>query len=249
MKRNLLLLAALIATTLSASKAQEPTTISRHPAEPEMVLVEGGTFMMGSNKGNSDEIIHPVTLSSYYIGKYEVTQTQWQAIMGTNPSRFKGDYLPVENVSWDDAQEFITKLNAATGKKYALPTEAQWEFAARGGNKSKNYTYSGSNWIGRVTWYTWNSGDEPHPVGSKRPNELGIYNMSGNVWEWCSDWYGTYLDSAQINPTGPSTGSHRVRRGGNWFYYARACRSADRDHYPPDSRDNGGLGLRLVLLP
>jgi formylglycine-generating enzyme required for sulfatase activity len=223
---------------------------SRHPAEPEMVLVEGGAFQMGSTNGESNEKpVHQVTLSSYYIGKYEVTQAQWQAIMGSNPSYFNGDNLPIgDQVSWDDVQEFIKRLNAATGRLYALPTEAQWEFAARGGNKSRGYTYSGSNNIDEVAWYDLNSGKKPHPVGKKKPNELGIYDMSGNVYEWCRDWNDTYPASAQTNPVGPSTGSDRVIRGGSWLFSAQFCRSTCRGTWL-DCYRNLNVGFRLVLLP
>jgi hypothetical protein len=222
-----------------------------HPAEPEMVYIEGGTFWMGSSAegAESDEApIYQVTLSSYCIGKYEITQAQWKAIMGSNPSKFKGNNLPVENISWYDAQEFITRLNSATGKNYDLPTEAEWEFAARGGNKSQSYTYSGSNNIDEVAWYDSNSGEETHPVGTKMSNELGIYDMSGNVLEWCSDWYDTYPSSAWTDPYSPSTGLYRVLRGGSWYSNAQYCRSANRDNdFYGDRYSN--IGFRLVLLP
>ena len=220
----------------------------------EMVFVQGGTFTMGctSEQGSdcdADESpSHRVMLSDFYIGKYEVTQKQWKAVMGNNPSYFKGDDLPVESVSWVDIQEFIRKLNAQTGKHYRLPTEAEWEYAARGGNRSNGYKYSGSNVIGNVAWYYGNSGSETHPVGSKFPNELGLYDMSGNVWEWCSDWYGSYGSSAQSNPAGATTGSGRVDRGGSWINFARNCRVSNRLYDFPDYRDNG-IGFRLVSLP
>lgn len=166
--------------------------------------------------------------------------------MGSNPSYFKGSNLPVETVSWDDCQEFIRKLNSMTGQKFRLPTEAEWEYAARGGNKSKGYIYSGSNNIDSVSWYDGNSGDETHPVATKSPNELGIYDMSGNVWEWCNDWYGSYSSSAQTNPTGPYSGSRRVDRGGGWGCNAWLCRVSDRRRDAPDDR-YFNLGLRLAL--
>ena len=163
-----------------------------------MVFVQGGSFQMGSNNGQSDEKpVHSVTVSDFYIVKYEVTQKEWRDIMGSNPSKWKGDNLPVEKVSWDDVQTFIKKLNAKTGLNYRLPTEAEWEYAARGGNKSNGYKYSGSNDIGSVAWYASNSGSKTHSVGQKKPNELGIYDMTGNVWEWCNDWYGDYSSSSQ----------------------------------------------------
>ncbi|MGN1235878.1 MAG: formylglycine-generating enzyme family protein, partial [Bacteroidaceae bacterium] len=176
----------------------------------------------------------------------EVTQALWTAVMGNNPSYFKGDNNPVEKVSWNDCQEFITKLNSMTGQKFRLPTEAEWEFAARGGKKSRGYQYSGSNNISDVAWYCDNSGDNTHAVKTKQPNELGIYDMSGNVFEWCQDWYGDYSSGSQTNPKGPSSGSSRVNRGGGWYCDARYCRSADRFGNPPDYR-NFILGLRLVL--
>lgn len=190
----------------------------RKSFEPEMVFVEGGRFMMGSNSGDDDlKPAHEVELSSYYIGKYEVTQAQWKAVMGNNPSYFKDcNQCPVEQVSWNDVQEFIGKLNQKTGKKYRLPTEAEWEYSARGGAKSRGYPYSGGNDFGSVAWYVYNSGGKTHSVGSKQANELGIYDMTGNVWEWCSDWYGSYSGTFQRDPQGASSGDLRVRRGGGW---------------------------------
>ena len=216
-----------------------------------MVYVEGGTFTMGATseqkKPDDDEKpTHRVSLSSFYIGKYEVTQALWKAVMGSNPSNRKGDNLPVENVSWNDCQTFLRKLNAMTGKNFRLPTEAEWEYAARGGNLSRGYQYSGSKKIDDVAWYNNNSGGETHPVGTKAPNELGIYDMSGNVWEWCQDWYGDYHGYLQTNPTGPSSGSDRVNRGGGWDYDARICRVAYRSLNAPDVRFSL-LGLRLAL--
>ena len=176
-----------------------------------------------------------------------MTQELWQAVMGKNPSNFKGDLQrPVEEVSWKDCQEFIEKLNRMTGQQFRLPTEAQWEYAARGGSKSRGYKYSGSNDLGSVAWYTDNSGKDTHPVKTKLPNELGIYDMSGNVWEWCQDWYGSYSSGSQTNPTGPSSGSCRVCRGGSWFNGARLCRSSRRGYDTPSGRDVN-LGLRLSL--
>ena len=218
----------------------------------EMVRVEGGTFRMGAtseqkNDADSDEKpVHSVTLSSYYIGKTEVTQALWQAVMGSNPSNFKGADLPVECVSWDDCQEFIRKLNSMTGQNFRLPTEAEWEFACRGGNNSRGYKYSGSNNLGSVAWCSGNSGGKTHPVATKSPNELGIYDMSGNVWEWCADWYGGYSSSAQTNPKGPYGGSVRVDRGGSWGSNVWYCRSSNRDWDYPAYRGRS-LGLRLAL--
>lgn len=166
--------------------------------------------------------------------------------MGNNPSYFKGDNLPVEQVSWNDCQTFINRLNSYTGRNFRLTTEAEWEFAARGGNYSRHYKYSGSNYISDVAWYNDNSGNRTHPVGTKQANELGLYDMIGNVYEWCSDWYGSYSSYSQTDPTGPSSGSCRVHRGGSWRTFDRYCRSAIRNYIAPDFRyDN--LGFRIVL--
>ncbi|MCF2580243.1 SUMF1/EgtB/PvdO family nonheme iron enzyme [Prevotella stercorea] len=218
----------------------------------DMVRVEAGTFTMGAtpemeNPWDGEKPTHQVTLTNdYYIGKYEVTQALWKAVMGNNPSNFKGDNLPVEMVSWDECQEFISKLNSITGKTFRLPTEAEWEYAARGGKKSRGYQYSGSNNLADVAWYEDNSGSKTHAVGSKQANELGIYDMSGNVWEWCQDWYKGYSSSSQVNPTGANSGSNRVFRGGSWFDAARSCRSSCRSNNTPVTRYYF-FGLRLVL--
>ena len=220
----------------------------------DMVFVAGGTFTMGataeqgSDAESNEKPTHSVTVSDFYIGKYEVTQAQWIAVMGSNPSNFQGDNLPVEKVSWNDIQEFIKKLNAQTGKKFRLPTEAEWEYAARGGNQSKGYKYSGSDNIDEVAWYEDNSNSKTHPVGQKRPNELGIYDMTGNVCEWCQDWYGSYSSDAQTNPTGPSSGSYRVLRGGSWITIAWNCRVSYRYFSHPVSRYSD-FGFRLVMEP
>ncbi len=215
-----------------------------------MVKVEGGTFIMGATPEQQDpdsdeKPIHHVTLNNYYIGETEVTQELWLAVMGSNPSNFKGYSNPVECVSWNNCQDFVRKLNSYTGEHFRLPTEAEWEFAARGGNKSKGYQYSGSNNLKKVAWYHNNSGSKTHPVATKTPNELGIYDMSGNVAEWCQDWYSYYNISAQTNPTGPGSGSDRVDRGGSWVSGTRFCRSADRSYYP--NSKSYSLGIRLVL--
>ncbi len=225
----------------------------------KMVKVEGGTFTMGAtaeqgkDAEDDERPAHQVTLSDYYIGQTEVTQALWTAVMGSNPSEFKGDNRPMEKVNWKDCQTFIEKLNSMLsnelgGKRFALPTEAQWEFAARGGNKSKGYTYSGSNNIDDVAWYSGNSGAKTHPVAQKRPNELGLYDMSGNVWEWCQDWYGNYSSDAQTNPQGPASGSDRVNRGGSWYSSAEECRVSDRFNNAPGGRGRT-LGFRLCLIP
>lgn len=236
---------------------------------PEMVLVKGGTFQMGSPKNETgrydDEVQHAVTLSDFEIGKYPVTQKLWSDIMGNNPSSFKGDDLPVEQVSWDDCQEFLKKLNHKTGKKYRLPTEAEWEFAARGGAFSKGFLCAGSNDLNEVGWFWENSGDKTlsgewkaelvtqnkcrtHPVGQKKANELDLFDMSGNVWEWCADWYEQYPSGAQTNPVGPASGSYRVLRGGSWGGDAQYCRVARRLYYAPGLRFYS-LGFRLASSP
>ena len=219
----------------------------------DMMMVKAGTFTMGATSEmkdpDSDEKpTHQVTLTNdYYIGKTEVTQALWKAVMGNNPSYFTGDNLPVEKVSWNDCQKFISKLNSLTGQNFRLPTEAEWEFAARGGNNSNHYQYSGSNELGDVAWYDGNSGNKTHTVETKQPNELGIYDMSGNVWEWCSDWLGDYSSSSLTNPTGPNSGSNRVYRGGSWCINAWRCRSSYRCGTAGVSGYD--LGLRLVLVP
>lgn len=218
-----------------------------------MIKVEGGTFRMGateeqgSDAWDDEKPVHSVTLSDYYIGQTEVTQQLWQAVMGSNPSYFKGDsQCPVENVSWEDCQEFIEKLNRLTGQNFRLPTEAEWEFAARGGNKSRGYKYSGSNTVGDVAWYYGNSGDRTHAVATKQANELGLYDMSGNAWERCSDWRGAYPKSSQTNPKGPLSGSGRVLRGGSWYSDARGVRVSFRGCIAPSGRYYP-YGLRLTL--
>lgn len=239
----------LAAVTLSFFGDQ---TITVGDVSFTMVAVEGGTFTMGataeqgSDAGYDEEPTHRVTLSSYYIGQTEVTQALWKEVMDKKPSKFKGDNNPVEQVSWDDCQTFIQKLNQRIGKNFRLPTEAEWEYAARGGLKSRGYKYSGSNDLSSVAWYNDNSDSKTHAVGTKAPNELGIYDMSGNVLEWCNDWYGNYSSSAQTNPTGAASGSRRVYRGGSWYFSARFCRSSDRGNSTPSNRDDY-LGLRLAL--
>lgn len=225
-------------------------TFTVNGAKFTMVPVEGGTFTMGatseqgSDAWDEEKPAHKVTLSDYYIGQTEVTQALWKAVMGSNPSDSKGDNLPVEQVSWDDCQVFIQNLNQLTGKQFRLPTEAEWEYAARGGRKSRGYKYAGGNDIGLVAWYEDNSGNETHPVATKQANELGIYDMSGNVWEWCSDRYGDYQSSSQSDPQGPSSDSIRVRRGGSFYDNAGYCRVSGRSNITPDFRINF-LGLRL----
>ena len=219
----------------------------------KMIFVKGGTFQMGSNESDNEKPIHSVTVGDFYIGKYEVTQKEWKEVMGSNPSGFKGDNLPVEKVSWNDIQEFLKKLNRKTGGNYRLPTEAEWEYAAKGGNKSRGYKYAGSNDIDEVAWQSgddWGSLGTTKSVGIKQPNELGIYDMSGNVWELCSDWYGKdyYSNSPSRNPQGPRSGFFRVNRGGNWGTGTSRCRVAYRSINSPGT-SSYYLGFRLVLAP
>ena len=228
-------------------------TITIKGVQFKMVRVEGGTFQMGATSEQGSDAydneypVHSVTLSDYYIGQTEVTQELWEAVMGSNLSYFKGNnQCPVENVSWNDCQEFIKKLNRLTGKNFRLPTEAEWEYAARGGNKSKGYKYSGSNDADAVAWYYDNSGSKTQPVAQKQANELGLYDMSGNVWEWCQDWYDDYTSRSQNNSKGANTGSSRVLRGGSWYNFAWFMRVSYRGYFTPDYRVNY-LGLRLAL--
>ncbi|MBR6750151.1 MAG: formylglycine-generating enzyme family protein [Bacteroidaceae bacterium] len=251
----------------------------------DMVYVEGGTFLIGAQTSSSSSAnydsdaesdespVHSVTLSSYYIGKYEVTQQLWEYVMnytgaaadGTilsavasdpwlgddNPSSTygKGDYYPAYCVSYEDiVNHFIPRLNKITGKTFRLPTEAEWEYAARGGNQSKGCKYSGSNTIGDVAWYTNNASSTTHQVGTKQANELGIYDMSGNVYEWCSDWYGSYSSTSQTDPTGPTSGSRRMLRGGSRSGNARNCRVSNRFYDTPSYRSYY-YGFRLVCVP
>jgi formylglycine-generating enzyme required for sulfatase activity len=255
------LLAGYAARTLSvaAVQAQPEVVLEEIPPpppafEPEMVFVPGGQFEMGctaeqgSDCYDDEKPPHKVTLSDFWIGKYEVTQAQWRAVMGEYPPELynKGcDQCPVERVSWDDIQEFLKTLNEKTGKNYRLPTEAEWEYAARGGKNSQQFKYAGSNNLDEVGWYTNNSNSNTNPVGQKKPNALGIFDMSGNVWEWCADWYGDYSSEAQANPKGPAGGSNRVGRGGGWNYYPQDCRVSNRNHGDPAGRGYF-IGFRLA---
>ncbi|WP_370477054.1 formylglycine-generating enzyme family protein [Tamlana flava] len=222
--------------------------------EESMVIVKGGTFTMGCNNkqnGCSDDEkpSHQVILDDFTIGKYEVTQEQWKAIMENNPSYHSDcDNCPVEKVSWTNVQNFIRKLNQLTGKHYRLPTEAEWEYAAIGGTKSGDYKYSGSNTLNTIAWYEGNSDNKTHKVGSKQANELGLYDMTGNVSEWCADWYGEiyYTNSPLKNPKGPSSGTARVFRGCNYAYSADSCRITFRDTTNPAWMYEF-LGFRLIL--
>ena len=199
----------------------------------KMIAIKGGTFLMGSNEYYDEKPIHTVTVRDFYMAETQVTQAQWKAVMGSNPSDFKGDNLPVECESWDDVQDYIRELNAKTGKIFRLPTEAEWEYAAGGGENNRTI-YAGTNSensLCNYAWYSDNSGNSTHPVGTKQPNQFGLYDMSGNVWEWCSDLYGQnyYANSQQNNPKGASSGSTRVLRGGSWDGSAPSCRVSFRD--------------------
>jgi len=248
---------------------EEPAFRASVAAMEGFVFVEGGTFRMGSIRGDgrgdvAERPLHTVTVKSFNMGKYPVTQKEWIAIMGVNPSYFKGDDRPVEQVSWYDAVEYCNYLSLNEGltpayiikgtnvtwnrnaKGYRLPTEAEWEYAARGGNESpENYTYSGSNDAKEVAWYSGNSDGRTRDVGMKKPNSLGLYDMSGNVWEWCWDWYGSYSGGIQHDPSGPPSGSNRIGRGGGWNNSAQFVRSTYRYSSPPATQGSL-LGFRLV---
>ena len=280
MKKKSIITLMLCALLGFSGMAQEKKIFTVNGVSFNMVYVQGGTFQMGAQNENpnganydseawdNEKPIHSVTLSDYYIGETEVTQELWEAVMGTTVAQQQkkatydfgvvgvGSNYPMYYISWEDCQEFIKKLNQLTGKNFSLPTEAQWEYAARGGNKSRGYKYAGSNTIGEVAWYDDNACDGvgssspdfgAHRVGAKLPNELGLYDMTGNVWEWCSDWYGSYSTSSQTNPTGSTTGSCRVLRGGCWPYDARYCRVAYRNYGVPDYRYYGS-GFRLACV-
>ena len=245
----------------SSAVQQKPTgsslSFTANGVTFKMMPVAAGSFMMGATSEqkepwDDEKPVHRVTLTKdYYMGETEVTQALWRAVMGSNPSNFKGNNRPVEQVSWNDCQTFIRKLNSLlagrlpSGKSFRLPTEAEWEFAARGGNRSNKYQYSGSNNLSSVAWYGDSNGST-HDVKGKSPNELGLYDMSGNVWEWCNDYWGDYTSSSQTDPSGPSSGPYRVDRGGSWNNDAGYCRVALRNSCTPASRNNN-LGLRLAL--
>ncbi|MDR1839296.1 MAG: formylglycine-generating enzyme family protein [Treponema sp.] len=272
MKKATLLILILFVSSALWAQASNP-----QPSPVNFVCIEGGTFQMGSNSGDDDEKpVHTVTVKSFNMGKYPVTQKEWFEIMGTTiqqqrdmtdrswPLYGEGDSYPMYYVSWLDAVEYCNKRSQREGltpaysgsgnnitcdwnaNGYRLPTEAEWEYAAKGGNRDTMvYEYSGSNSAGAVAWYSDNSGNSAHPVGTKAPNSLGLYDMSGNVWEWCWDWYGSYKSGAQTDPVGASSGSFRVRRGGSWFHSAQDVCSAYRMIDVPSYR-GGFLGFRLV---
>ncbi len=224
------------------------------PDCPEMVFVKGGTFMMGSEDGEEPlaKPVHQVTLSDFYIGKYPVTFEEYDRFCEATKRKKPGDESwgrrrrPIINVSWDDADNYCDWLSEKTGKRYRLPTEAEWEFAARGGVKSKGRKYSGSNDLDEVGWFDKNSKNKTHSVGEKTPNELGLHDMSGNVWEWCADYFGGYLSNSQTDPTGSTLGAHRVLRGGSWYHYPRHCRAANRSLRAPSDR-HYDTGFRVAV--
>lgn len=220
--------------------------------EPEMVFVAGGSFTMGCTNEQGDDCTtdenpsHEVQLTGFAIAKYEVTQALWQQVMGNNPSRFKGDSLPVENVTWDDVQLFLQRLNAKTGKKYRLPTEAEWEYAARGGQQSRQNRFAGSTELAAVAWFSANAENSTHNVGTRQANELGLFDMSGNVWEWCEDLYGAYGSDRQTNPIGAKKGTARVLRGGCYASTERQCRVSGRKSLYQLGKDYM-TGFRLAM--
>jgi len=250
------------AITLKVGELSKSITVKQSAApwyeSFDMVQVEAGTFYMGAQKEASDGInydvsayiiespVHKVSVKEYDICRYEITQAQWVAAMGDNPSTIQGDNLPVENVSWDLVQEFITILNEKSGKNYRLPSEAEWEFAAKGGNKSEGFKYSGYSVLGACGWYYSNSEATIHEVGSKNANELGLFDMSGNVREWCNDWYESYSTADEDNPQGPTSGAMKINRGGSWTTPAGNCRNTYR-HTDFPNEASQDLGFRLAL--
>jgi formylglycine-generating enzyme required for sulfatase activity len=251
-----MLMASSLGSTVSAAekKAAKTAAASKNFKDKntgmEFVFVKGGCFQMGDAFGDGaaeEKPVHKVCVGNFHMGKYEVTQGQWQQVMGENPSKFKqcGLDCPVENVSWNDAQEFISRLNKKSGAKYRLPTEAEWEYAARSGGKKEKLAGGGK--LNDIGWYAGNSGGTTHPAGKKQPNGLGLYDMSGNVFEWCNDWHDDayYTDSPQQNPKGPAKGADRVARGGSYEDEPESLRTVNRNYNNVDFR-NGNFGLRLV---
>lgn len=265
-----IILAFFLVGVTCALVAQEEKVIMVNGVSFTMKYVEGDRYIMGAQsfghqwanfdtEAAGDETPpHFVTVSSFYMAETEVTQGLWEAVMGTTveqqrdkanpewPLRGVGADYPMYYVSWDDCQAFVEKLSGLTGKKFRLPTEAEWEFAARGGRMAKGDKYAGSRHMGLAGWYYMNSASSSHPVKGKAVNELGLYDMSGNVWEWCNDWYGQYERLPQTDPQGPATGEERVLRGGGWAYYAPRCRVSFRYKFSPD-HSNSSYGFRLVM--
>ncbi|MFQ5853245.1 MAG: formylglycine-generating enzyme family protein [Candidatus Binatia bacterium] len=250
---TVLLLPALVAAWVPSFQRIEktwPRTLTNSIGMP-FVLIPAGEFMMGLTGHDADtdeQPVHKVIISRrFYLGKYEVTQRQWTTVMGDNPSRFAGDAnRPVEQASWEDVQEFIRRLNAREGgTKYRLPTEAEWEYAARAGSTTIYSFGNDQRWLGEYAWYADNSDGQTHPVGQLKPNNWGLYDLHGNVWEWVQDWYGDYSTGTITDPPGPVSGSAKVVRGGSWAYHARFCRSAYRYGLAPDYRFDS-TGFRLL---
>jgi formylglycine-generating enzyme required for sulfatase activity len=236
-----LLVTQSVATPGTSAKLSSP--LAQLKSRDYYIKIQPGEFLMGANSDQPDEKpVHRVHITrGFEMGKYEVTQAQWEAVMNSNPSHFKGANLPIEQVSWNDVQEFIKKLNAENdGYVYRLPTEAEWEYACRAGTTGD---YAGN--IDSLAWYRNNSGSTTHTVGQKNPNAWGLYDMHGNVWEWCGDWYEAYASAVVKDPKGPNTGSSRVLRGGSWTRPVASLQSARRSGFPPDTRNNS-LGFRLV---
>jgi len=252
------LVVAMIAVFAGGGK--DKLTVTANGVSFNLLKVEGGSFQMGADDSDAfddEKPVHNVKVSSFYMGETEVTQALWNAVMGTSviqqsgtndatKTRGEGRDYPMYYVSWYDCQDFIRKLNDITGKDFRLPTEAEWEYAARGGNKSNNYKFAGSNAIDNVAWYDQNGSTSTHPVMMKSSNELGFYDMCGNVWEWCSDWSGLYGSASQTNPQGAVEGTNRVFRGGSWSTDVQRCRVTNRRGGKPDIKLNN-LGFRLVL--
>ncbi|MCX7047555.1 MAG: formylglycine-generating enzyme family protein [Candidatus Sumerlaeota bacterium] len=213
----------------------------------EMIWIPAGTFQMGSEEDDNQKPIHAVELDGFWLGKYPVTQAQYMTVIGSNPSCFDGANNPVERVSWDDATKFCEKISQKTGKIYALPSEAQWEYACRAGSQGK-YCFGDSwNSLGKYAWFIGNSKEQTHPVGQKKANTWGLFDMHGNVWEWCADWHDQeyYAQSPKRNPTGPAHGTARVLRGGSWDFFPDGCSAARRRSRGPADRDRS-FGLRLA---
>lgn len=243
----------IIRMILDPGSQIDKVTITANGVSFTMVYVPGGTFMMGSTPATDPDAyrnespVHEVTVWSYYIAETEVTQELWQAVMGNNPSKCQGDpRRPVENVTLFQCVRFVDKLSALTGKVFRLPTEAEWEYAARGAGYSRGFRFAGSADVDLVAWYYENALDSPHPVGLKQPNEIGLYDMSGNVFEWCQDFYSSYDGEPAVNPIGPESGSDNIIRGGSWGSMAPLCRVSFRGMMPP-SESTGYVGLRLAM--
>ncbi len=235
------------AKPLAPESLRPPIVNLKGGVKLELLPIPGGAFDMGSNEYDDEKPIHRVTVAPFYLGKFQVTQAQWLAVMGgENPSRFKGDDLPVERVSWEDAVRFCETLSAQTGRVFRLPSEAEWEYACRAGSSGKWCFGDDEKLLKQYAWYDENSGSKTHPVGQKRANEFGLFDMHGNVWEWCADWYGDYASSNQTDSSGPTTGKSRVLRGGSWYNYSRNCRSAVRVNYSPGYR-LVNVGFRVVI--